>query len=278
MNYKLRNFDMNTKEGEEEIWKRFSKDAGMVFRNWHTGKIIHDIHIKCNNCFLLFKLFELLEDYHEAIVRLPKLIRFKRGLPKKIDELIRDINKYRDSGTLCKCEETQQVEYINQDNGLIALSHVAGEYSMFYHYNNLVLDPYYVNQLTLANYGAKVIAYGCEPVTIIEDNFLDIIFNEQDTNRQYQPQQETPYNTRLHYRLKNRNFLKLKMHTMCLDTEYEYNYTDVTLYRDYDMILKELEFWREYFTQPHTLILNTIIALGKKGLNNDCIYHISKYL
>lgn len=261
--------NINTDEDKIEINKMLKKDLNEIININLSKKLIHVAYNHCRVCRTLFMLFEFFENYHDIIMILPEFHTLKKAISIKLDEFINKIISQKD--TICSCNLRESVDYIDEYTGRIYLVEKLYEDSLHYHYDILCSNPYFVNQAYGKNYFNRI--SNCE---VMDDNFLRIIFNEDDTLNPYDPQYETPYNTRIHYRLKNKNFLKLVLDTLITKDGKEF--TDSIIYRDLDMVIDEIKFWREYFRQPHKCIIVTMMTLNRHGINMDCISNIIKFI
>jgi hypothetical protein len=268
-NSKFSAIDIKTTEGQEQVLYMICEEIYDLLHNRReTDRIIHQAYLRCNLCSTVFRVFEILEDYHEFLISLSdyRIHRFKRVFAKKLDEFITTIEG---GGTVCVCRDTEIIDRIDEETGTMEGYNLI-ENELFMHYRNLTVAPYFLNQATGFHYDHQ------RNYDIIEDNFMGILFNEDDTTMTYNKQTETPYNIRRHYRLANKNFLRLEMHTTIMDEGG--SYTTATIYRDIDIVVNEIKFWREYLRQPHKTVTSAIMALSNTKLCNDCIYNVVKFL
>lgn len=266
-NYKF-GIDISTDDGKKDIIKKISNDMYDIVIRYRTTRTIHRAYSMCILCSTIFMLFEFFENYHDIIMILPELHKLKRVISIKLNEFLNTINSQKD--TICLCNVTEAVD-IDQDSGCIHYVGRIYDDSLHYHYELLSSSPYFLNQAEGWSHYRSFRNY-----EVMDDNFLQIIFNEDDTLNPYDPQYETPYNTRIHYRLKNKNFLKMAFHNII--TIDDQKFTDCIIYRDLDMVVNEIKFWREYYRKPHKAITVTMMALNKCGINMDCIYNIIKFI
>lgn len=264
---KFYGIDFNTKEGEIAVYNMACNDMADISSQMLTLRSIYYAYDDCELCYTLFKFFEIFEDYHEAIVTMPCMKLFKIAVCKQLDNVISQISTNKD--TICNCKEQATVDYIDDDGKINLIDDVTNG-SLFNHYDHIVTNPYYLNQ-------ARGIRFNdIRDHEVLEDNHLAIIFNDEDKPITYNKEKETIYNTRRHYRLMNRNFLKMQIHSIF--TEDEQTLEEAIVYRDMDMVIQEAKMWREYFRKPHAVVTAAIITLQKIGFLNDCIYDVVKFL
>ena len=263
----------NTPFTEEEI-NKYTADMNSILNdisiNSITTRTIHDDYINCPRCFTTFLIFELIEKYHEVLRSSYQYIKPYLVLKNRINEFIKT---YENFNTDCRCCIKEEVDWIHQDKGTIFL--VGGDEwktTLFQHYSRLVTEPNVLNEELYWPYEYE---QGEDEYYTLDDYHLNIIFNEHDTIIPYMGK-NTIYNNRQQYRLKNRNFLKLILHTITSNDGTTKTFAE--LYRDKDAILQEFRFWKTYFDNSHEYLLVSILSLYKTNLNNDCIYNIIKFL
>jgi hypothetical protein len=193
-------------------------------------------------------------------------------LRKKIRTFIKEVQNQDDK---CNCCIAEEIDYIDEDTGFIRLVEDEEERdpwkrSLINHYYRLVNEPNVLNEEVVIN------DFWMKKINVeYDDDHLGLIFNEDDKIMTYQGE-DTIYNTRQQYRIQQINFLKLSIKSYISD-----NHTFVTsileLRRDKNAIIKELEFWNEYFSKPHTLLVTSVLSLKGK-INNDCIYNVIGFL
>lgn len=265
--------DKETKKYISDISSRiYNMNHG---RYYYTNRSIFDDYYECKQCYVTFQVLELIEKYHEFLKSCPELFDFYFVMRKKIRSFIKEVQSRVDK---CKCCIAMEIDSVDEDTGFIYLKEYEDDElevyqwkaSLFRHYTRLLNEPNVLNE--------EIILKGScnKKISLKEDdNHLGLIFNDDDKIHTYQGQY-TPYNTRYKYRLQQRNFLKLSIHSYVSD-----NHTFVTsvaeLHRDNDAIVKELQFWDEYFSKTHTLLVTSVLSLKGK-INNDCIYNIIGFL
>jgi hypothetical protein len=278
-NYKFYTIDTTTDEGVDFIYNQLKHDLiDMISLDRRSQRAIHQAYSSCSFCYKMFSLFDILETYHDDIIRSPKLLSAKKVVRDKLDSFIEQLTQKHGKNTIyCVCRDTAQLDYIDNDTGRLHLTETPTTFSLFYHYDIISTSPYFINQAVINTPIDTHFDYPSarEYDVLTDDSFMDLIFNDQDKPKTYQKNIETPYNTRLHYRLKNKNFLKIKVHHN-VDADDNIQST-ATIYRDIDMIVSELKFWKNYFLQPHKVI-TTVMALSKGKLNMDCVYNIVKFV
>lgn len=249
-----------TKREFERYILDLSDRANVILFNRYTQRTIHDDYINCKRCFSTFLILELLEKYHELLRWKPELIKPYIAIRKRIDVFITSYEEFTDD---CACCIKEEVDWIDQDTGRMFL--VGGnewETTLFQHYNRLVIEPDTLNEEIHED-------------NILYDNHFALIFNE-DEEEDDTTHHKTIYNTRQQYRLKNKNFLKLRLHTVFTEENTETTFAEI--YRDREAIIQEFKFWKGYFAQQHEYIMISMLSLKKTTLNNDCIFNIIQFL
>lgn len=264
---------------EEEIKKCIS-DISIRIRfitneQFYSDRTIFDDYHDCQRCYKVFQILELLEKYHEFLKTHIKMFDSYFVLRKKIRTFIKEVQNQDDK---CKCCISEEIDYIDEDTGFIRLTEDEDERdswkrSLINHYYRLVNEPNVLNEEVVNNSGCG----WKNKINVVEydDNHLGLIFNNDDQIQTYHGEY-TPYNTRQQYRLQQRNFLKLSINSY-ISNNHTFVTSVVELHRDRNLIIKELEFWDEYFSKPHTLLVTSVLSLKGK-INNDCIYNIIGFL